>query len=422
LTLRSTGEALAASSSDVPGDLEEIHGAFGPPSGPKSNSKHQETFTADVSTPAQPWAYGAKFPLRTPNLKGPLWIRIRASVRGGPVGFGILNQDGSDFLSRTSVVASSDTTVTLHVPNPQQIGELVIQSWENGEAGDVAVDAITVLKPHSAIAEHPLKPEMLSSTVCRYEHWSTDWFKSWSERLGCPSSPTGAQIQRKIWEFCAIGRAFEERGMLHPGKSGLCFAAGCEFLPSAFAAFGCDILATDLATDQGKWETQHAASRSALFYEGIITRKDFDKHVTFRHVDMRDIHDIEPDRYDFLWSSCSFEHLGSLDAGLDFVTNAMKLLRRGGVAIHTTEFNLSSNDETITSGDNVVYRRRDIEGLDRRLRKLRCGLEAVDFDGGVHQFDLDYDSVPFMAQGKPHIKLELGGFVSTSILLIIHKA
>jgi hypothetical protein len=88
----------------------------------------------------------------------------------------------------------------------------------------------------------------------------------------------------------------------------------------------------------------------------------------------------------------------------------------------TTEFNLSSNDETITSGDNVVYRRRDIEGLDRRLRKLRCGLEAVDFDGGVHQFDLDYDSVPFMAQGKPHIKLELGGFVSTSILLIIHKA
>lgn len=262
---------------------------------------------------------------------------------------------------------------------------------------------------------------MLSSVVCRYEHWSTDWYRNWAARLGLPADPTGSGIHRKHWEFCAIGHAFEERGMLRPGKSALCFAAGREFLPSAFAAFGCQILATDLATE-GEWENQHAASRSDLFYNNLISREKFDELVTFRHVDMRDIRGIESNQYDFLWSSCSFEHLGSLDAGLQFVTNAMSYLRSGGIAVHTTEFNLSSNDETLTSGGNVVYRRRDIEDLDHRLRKIRCGLESVDFDGGHHPFDLDYDAAPFMQQGKPHIKLDLGGFVSTSILLIIHKA
>jgi hypothetical protein len=64
------------------------------------------------------------------------------------------------------------------------------------------------------------------------------------------------------------------------------------------------------------------------------------------------------------------------------VVNAMDLLKPGSTAIHTTEFNLSSNDETLTSGSNDIYRRRDIEALDHRLRKIRCGLEHVDYDGG----------------------------------------
>lgn len=319
------------------------------------------------------------------------------------------------------MAASSEAIVTLHVPSPQQIGELIVQSWEGGGSADVAVQAITVLKARSPLAQRPLRSEMVSSMVCRYEHWSTDWFKNWSDRFCFPPMPAGDQIHRKIWEFCAIGRALEERGMLQPGKSGLCFAAGREFLPSAFASFGCDILATDLASDQGIWTTQHAASLGDLFYEAIVTREDFDEHVSFRHVDMRDIRGIEHDSYDFLWSSCSIEHLGSLDAGLDFVTKAMNFLRHGGLAVHTTEFNLSSNEKTATSGDNVLYRRRDIEELDRRLRKLRCGLEAVDFDGGHHPFDLDYVSTSSTTI-KPHIKVELQGHISTSILLIIHKA
>ncbi|MGH9697194.1 MAG: hypothetical protein ACRD5Z_23830 [Bryobacteraceae bacterium] len=111
-------------------------------------------FPVQVSTPAKPWAYGAQFPLRMQDLKGPLSIRIRADVHGGPIGIGVLNQKGDDFLSRTPVVASGDTTVTLDVLKPQQIGDLVIQTWDEGNPGAVRVDAIAVIKPHPPAAEH----------------------------------------------------------------------------------------------------------------------------------------------------------------------------------------------------------------------------------------------------------------------------
>lgn len=260
----------------------------------------------------------------------------------------------------------------------------------------------------------------VSSTVCRYEHWSTDWYRKWATRFGAPTHPTGSAIHRKLWEFCSIGQAFEERGLLRPGKRGVCFAAGLELLPSAFANLGASILATDLVSE-GDWAGQHSKSRLDLFYPSIVSQEMFDDLVTFQNADMTNIQDIESGAYDFLWSSCAFEHLGSLDAGLDFVVNAMDLLKPGGTAIHTTEFNLSSDDETLTSGSNVIYRRKDIEALDHRLRKIRCGLERVDYDGGAHPFDLDYDSPPFSQDGRPHVKLELGGFISTSMILIIRK-
>ena len=42
--------------------------------------------------------------------------------------------------------------------------------------------------------------------------------------------------------------------------------------------------------------------------------------------------------FDFTWSSCALEHLGTLAAGADFVVAQMDCLRPGGVAVHTTEF------------------------------------------------------------------------------------
>lgn len=264
--------------------------------------------------------------------------------------------------------------------------------------------------------------KMLTSTVCRYEHFETDWYARWSRTFGL-TVPPYPRLERKHWEFCAIAQALDERGALGAGKAGLGFACGREHLPAAFAARGCSILATDLEECGAAWTTQHANGRDDLFYPEIVGREAFDNLVKFQFADMRAIEGIEEAHYDFLWSSCAFEHLGSLSAGADFVVNAMRYLKPGGIAVHTTEYNVSSNDLTATEGQEVIYRRRDIEQLDRDLRLHRCGMEPVDYFAGVRPHDLDYDVPPYSGKdGKQHIKLLLHSFVATSILLIVRKA
>lgn len=269
---------------------------------------------------------------------------------------------------------------------------------------------------------------MLNSMVCRYDQFLSPWYAKWTERMGFPTAVTldVNYSYRKIWEWAAIMEALDERGMLHAGRRGIGFAVGTESLPSIFADHGVQILATDLPDEEsdGHWEAgnQHASNIDALFHGNHVAKENFDRLVTFQPVNMLDISSLPDASFDFAWSSCAMEHLGSLEAGLDFVRNAMRIIKPGGVAVHTTEFNCSSNDATMTDGWNVLYRQRDLEDLDRSLRPMRCGLEPFDFDPGSHRYDLAYDPEPYFQGPERHIKLQFGPFVTTSFLLIVRKA
>ena len=263
----------------------------------------------------------------------------------------------------------------------------------------------------------------MRSTVCRYEHFTSDWYLTQSKALlfnQAVDDPTLSH--RKNWEWAAITQALEDADMLRPDRKGLGFAVGTELLPSIFASRGAKILATDRA-EPGHWaETgQHGTGLDPLFQPSVLSRRDFRARVQFQHVDMNEIQDLPSDAFDFLWSSCAIEHVGSLELAMNFVKNAMRLLRRGGIAVHTTEFNCSSTTDTVEEGDNVIFRRRDIERLAAELRLMRCGMQEPDFECGVHPFDLDYDEPPFFSSERMHIKLLIDGFVATSFLMVIHK-
>ena len=269
---------------------------------------------------------------------------------------------------------------------------------------------------------------MLTSLVCRYEHFRSDWYLHWSHTLGYPpvvdTIDTGGS-HRKIWEWCAISQALEERGMLQPGKVGLGFAVGQEPLPSAFAARGVRVVATDRPQDGAPngWSAsgQHATSLDVLFKENLIGKREFSDRVTFAPADMTDIGHLENGGYDFLWSSCALEHLGTLQAGVDFIEASLPLLKVGGVAVHTTEYNISSDAETLADGPSVIYRQRDIEAIGQRLRALSARLSRPDFDPGDEPADLEFDHDPYFHNRRYHIKLLLSGFVTTSMLLIIQR-
>lgn len=278
---------------------------------------------------------------------------------------------------------------------------------------------------------------MLTTSVCKYEDFDTDWYFHWTEAFGwekkadnLPSSERW--LHRKYWEWAAIAQALHERHLLMPGKTGCGFAVGREPLSSLFAARGVRVCATDLPVEAETPETatastwaetgQHAASLEAMHAPNLIDIETFRRMVKFRPVDMRDLQLPWDEKFDFLWSSCSIEHLGSLEAGMSFVKNAMHLLKPGGIAVHTTEFNVGSNDDTMSVGQDVIYRRRDIEQLDYELRRIRCGLAKPDYFAGDHQYDIEYDPDPFNTPGnRKHIKLLIGSHVSTSLIMIIRK-
>lgn len=267
----------------------------------------------------------------------------------------------------------------------------------------------------------------LVSQLCRLATLESPTFKAWLERLG-----DGWHLHRKNWEHAYICQALHERGMLEPGRRGLGFAVGVEKLPAFFASLGCTITATDLAPDDDRsraWADtgQWTDSLDALNADGLCAPEAFRERVEFRPVDMNRIPD-DLRGYDFTWSTCSFEHCGSLELGLTFLERQLACLKPGGWAVHTTEFNLTSDDRTVGVGPNVIYRLRDIEDFILRLAALGHHVEPLDIDPGTSAADRFVDVPPYHGStgrrrgGIKHLRLALDGFASTSIGLIIRKA
>jgi hypothetical protein len=106
----------------------------------------------------------------------------------------------------------------------------------------------------------------------------------------------------------------------------------------------------------------------------------------------------------------------------------MDCLRPGGLAVHTTEFNLTSNTDTVEQGSYVIYRLCDIEAICERLRQSGHRVAPLDLFPGAHELDRYVDMPPYYQSAKEphgrvkHLRLALNGFASTSIGLIIEKA
>lgn len=265
----------------------------------------------------------------------------------------------------------------------------------------------------------PGTPAQLNSCICRAAQLTSPAFLYWIDRLG-----ERLVLHRKLWEYAYVIQALWERGMLAAGKRGLAFAVGQEPLPSLFASFGCHILATDLDVNDARSATwsqtgAHAAAVEPLNRRGLCDPDRFRQRVAHRPVDMND---IPPDLsgFDFTWSSCSFEHCGSIELGQQFIWQQMKCLKPGGVAVHTTEFNLTSNTHTRAKGNTVLFRRRDIEEIARQLIADGHEVAPIDLTIGPQPSDYEFDRLPYSYE--QHMKLEWRSYVTTSIGLIIRKS
>lgn len=259
---------------------------------------------------------------------------------------------------------------------------------------------------------------MLISCICNQKQLASKTFQDWAVLLG--EAPM--HMHRKIWEWSFIVEAFQERGLLKKGIHGLGFAVGEEPLASLFCSKGCKITATDLflgaAQDTGWVDTgQHATGLSKLNERKLCDPKVLEQNCDFRYVDMNHIPD-DLGQFDFLWSACALEHLGSITLGEQYIYNAMKCLKPAGTAVHTTEYNFSSNEETVEQGGTVLFRQKDIRRIVKTLRSEGHEIE-IDYASGTMPLDNFIDVAPY--KQNPHLKLELASYTITSIALIIKK-
>jgi len=268
-----------------------------------------------------------------------------------------------------------------------------------------------ILRRRATLA-HPI------SQMCTAAQMDEPIYAEWCRRMG--SAPTR---HRKQWEFVFILRALEYYGALRPEARGLGFGVGIEPLSSIFAAAGCRVVATDLAADDDRaqvWNDtdQLGTNLRQILNPHLCDEASFFERVSYRPVDMNAIPADLVD-FDFTWSSCAYEHLGSIEAGLAFFENSVQCLKPGGIAVHTTELNLSSNDSTLDKGSTVIFRRRDFEALAERLIAQGHEVMPITFDSGDSELDRFIDLPPYSSD--PHLKLQLLRWVSTSFGMIVRK-
>ena len=276
-----------------------------------------------------------------------------------------------------------------------------------------------------------LKPHFvgLQSKCATQADIESDWAAAWAGILGVP-----VIFHRKLWEYFFILQALWEQGCLAEGRRGIGFGCGTEPLPSCMAAHGVDVLATDAPPDHisaADW-VEFRMSREASFYPNLVGREQFERHVSQAPVDMNSLPDTLRD-FDFCWSACALEHLGSIEKGLTFVERSLDVLKPGGWAIHTTELNYANDRETIDNWPTVLYQKKHLADFAERQRAQGHWVAELDFDPGSKPLDKFVDLPPYkynvreyfkLGEGDcdVHLKIAIDGFASTSFGLIVRKA
>jgi SAM-dependent methyltransferase len=296
------------------------------------------------------------------------------------------------------------------------------------------------------------QPFSLSSRICT----SRDIYSDWHRALAAALRSENYKL-RKIWEWTFTLKAFHASGKLNHLSHGLGFGCGTEPLASCLANYTQRLVVTDAPPEliHGKgWSdtNQHTSSLEGAKYEWLAPRQKMDEVMEFDFVDMNNIPPSLHNSFDLVWSSCALEHLGNKENGLEFIVNSALCLKPGGLAVHTTEFDLSGRCP-IDNWDTVLFSNQDLTvSLLLKLRRLseqpdgaKFELVCPDFRRGNAFIDgyvdippysyhwnlndsfLESDQTPCKSDPVinkypyPQINLSVDGFPSTSVALVIRR-
>jgi len=231
-----------------------------------------------------------------------------------------------------------------------------------------------------AVAANP-DPVQATCRLCSSE----DIYSPWHRQLSASLRSNNYKL-RKIWEWTYTIQVLYDQGFLSSGSSGLGFGCGTEPLASCFSNFVAELLITDAPPHiiEGKgWSdtNQHTANLEQAKHDWLAPRECMDKVMRFEFADMNNISHDYFNQFNFVWSSCALEHLGSKHLGLTFIVQSAQCLKPGGIAVHTTEYDLSGQS-TIDNWETVLFNEDDF------LITLKGMLDTLNNDGSGRHFEL----------------------------------
>ena len=292
-------------------------------------------------------------------------------------------------------------------------------------ADAAAALSLVDVSSHNAGASCPTFDEVVSQVVSASQFSHPDFERFQRMLFPDQALATVAMPHRKVWESVYVLRAAEQHGILELGRRAVGFGVGQEPIPAVLAQAGLAVLATDLDVTEAAsagWAAaaQHMSNLSSLSRPDIVADDLLERQVSTRFVDMNSVPD-DLGRFDLVWSCCALEHLGSPEAGLEFVVRTLDLLEPGGVSVHTTELELTPRTETSDYGNLAIYRKVDLDRLVERVRSLGFEIEPNWYVSLDTPADRWISLPPYTDGDLAHLKLGVGDSVATSVGLLIRR-
>jgi len=239
----------------------------------------------------------------------------------------------------------------------------------------------------------------VSSKICD----AADWFHPEINAIIREELREIPRFHRKQWEFAMIFHVLRERGLLRPDSLGLSMGGGKELLLYAIASHIRQLVVTDLYDTQTTWDCAKTNDPDEFIRAGKPFPVD-DNKVKALRMDMRAL-EFEENTFDFCYSSCSIEHIGTRDDFLLHLNEASRVLKDGGIYVLTTE--LGYGEEIIEHPNNYVFTRSYLNDLFEE-----CGLTPeTECNGSIVPHKVNYP-IPANMKGLCHTN---GEALSTSL-------
>lgn len=232
------------------------------------------------------------------------------------------------------------------------------------------------------------------------------------------------KFHRKQWEyFLALQTIWASSGGNLHGKKAILFGVGLDPIAAVLASLGMDVKATDFrgGANAAAWKStgQLSEDMSDLNARGICSREDFLDRCSYEEVDMSAIPNKFRSSFDYSLSFCSLGHIGGYREGLDFVEQSGKVLRPGGIAVHTTEIDLSEHLPVLESPNLSLYRSADLKKTLQTLTEQGYQVPDHSFKAGPGLADSHLDKEPY---SSTHLRFELLGHETTAFGFVFSKS